>query len=1084
MDSLKRITNITGWAVFAIAAAVMIASAESSGSLWDCGEFVSGCFKLQVVHPPGAPLFLLIGRLFILVGELVSKNPSAIAVSVNILSGLSTALAAMFICWTTMMFGKLALLGRNVAPNQNETIALAGAGAVAGFCTAFATSIWFSAVEGEVYAMSTFFTCLTLWAATKWFYLPDKPETDKWMILAIYSMGLSIGVHLLSLLAFPALAMLYYIKKSPAPKFLTLMLYALGGVILVYAFQALIVTGIPNMWSKLEYGIVNYLGVPVFNLSAIPLILLLAGIIYAGIRYSADKKISMVAYVVSGVIIGYLTNNVLGIFLGGAAGYGLSWINARSAPMVQNFFVALALCIIGYSTFGMVVIRANANPPINMNNPKDPFKLTPYLNREQYGERPLLFGPQFTGRPVNISTEDRYGRVDNHYEVVDRKTEYEYNPEDKVFFPRMSHSEGDRETYYKQWMGLDPQQPTPGDRPNSVDNFSYFLQYQVGWMYWRYFMWNFSGRQNFDQGYGPWNRKDGNWISGIPFIDNARLYPTKMEPARMKNDPSRNKYYMLPFIFGLFGLLWQYQKRRNDFWALLALFLITGIGIVVFTNEPPNEPRDRDYAIIGSIFTYAIWIGLGVLAIFDFLRQRDVLVPVASVDGVATTDGPVLQRRGYMGENIAALLSALLVLVAPLLMGTSNFADSSRHNHFAARDYASNFLNSCDKNAIIFTYGDNDTYPLWYAQEVESIRRDVRVVNLSLIAVDWYIDALRRKINESPRVNLSVPSSALLGMKRNQLPVLDGPEMSLKDALKYAGEDHPVQAGGGNTYESAIPTHKLYIPINRQKVIANGVVQPTDSIVDRISFTLPGNSIIKDDLAVLDIIANNIEDRPVYFAVTCRTEKLEGMGAYTQLEGLALRVVPVKSKGDDSRSYGMIGEGSVATDKVFHNIMDKFRWGNLDKIKTFVDKSYTPSVQTTQFVILRTSQELVKQQKNTEAIQLLDRMFEAFPDMNFPYNSQTLYFLQVYADAGPEGYAHAKKHMDILAQHTLENLNFYKTLNADQLATFQQDQQMDLRSKDMLIQIAEHAGDTAKKAELEKMFADFKSPNVIPGMRN
>lgn len=1014
MNSYKKLNNLVGWFVFLVTATVFYFSVERTGSLWDCGEFVSGCYKMQVVHPPGAPLFLMIGKLATVVGQAFSSDPSVIAFSVNILSGICTALAAMFICWTTIILAKLALVGREDEPTSAQYIALAGAGITAGLTTAFATSIWFSAVEGEVYAMSTMFTALTLWCMIKWYNQPDTPQADRWMLAAVYAAGLSIGVHLLSLLTFPALALFYYFKKTEKPTLFGMAIAGIIGVVFIWLVQTFIITGIPSLWGNLEILCVNGLGLPF----TIPSLILTLGII------------------------------------GGLTYWLLKLAHKRKNSTIQNIVMGLALTAIGFSTIGTVLIRANANPPINMNNPSDPIRLIPYLNREQYGERPLLYGPQFNARPIDQESQDRYGIVNGKYEVVDRKTDYVFNDADKVLFPRMGHYENDRTSYYKYWMGIPSNQEIPAGRPDGVDNWGFFFRYQVGWMYWRYFMWNFVGRQNAEQGFNPTERNKGNWASGISAVDNWRLFNYKEAPDYIKNDPAYNKYYFLPLLFGLFGLVWHYGRRRYDMLGLMSLFIITGIGIIVYTNEPPNEPRERDYVIVGSIFTFAIWVGMGVTAFFDLFKDFK------------------------LSESIAAPLSAALVVMAPIIMGFQNFDDNSRAKQTGARDYATNFLESCDKNAIIFTYGDNDTYPLWYAQEVEKIRPDVRVINLSLIAVDWYIDQMRRKINESPAIKMSLPPASYRGFKRNQLPIRDGnSEMSIYDLMKHLGEDHPVPAGNGVTFESYAPSRNIYIPVDKAKVIQSGLASAQDSIVDKISFKLPGSYLIKDDLAVLDIIANNAMERPVYFAVTCRPEKMQGLDDYMQLEGLAVKIVPVKSPSE--RPFGLIGSGRVAGDKVFDRITQKFRWGNFDKEKMFVNRSYQPSIQTTQFVILRSALDLARKGEKEKAAQLLDKNFEAFPNFNFPYDAQTMYFLDAYIQAGH--YDKAKKHIQILADNLLNNLKFYMSLDeSDRMGTFQRDYIQDLQTKEQLINLVGTAGDAGYKQELEQKFGAYKIDQLLP----
>ena len=1010
MNSPKSLYKVAGWLVFAIAMTVFFFSAERTGSLWDCGEFITGAYKLQVVHPPGAPLFILIGRLFTFVAEMLSDNPEDIAFAVNLMSGMSTALAAAFICWITIMLGKLALVGRDGQEDSSEAISLAGAGVVAGLCTAFATSIWFSAVEGEVYAMSTFFTTLTFWAVIKWYSLPDEAETDRWLIFAIYSAGLSIGVHLLSLLTFPALGLFYYFKKYKEPNLKGMALGVLGGLAFMVFIQKVIIVGIPMLWSWFELMTVNSMGLPIHS-GIVPTVLLLFAMIF----------------------------------------FGLKWAHKNRNALAQNLIIATTLVIIGFSTIGVVVIRANANPPINMNNPSDVFRLIPYINREQYGERPLLKGPHFNCKLVATDVTDRYGRVGDHYELVEQKISQEWDPNCEMIFPRMGHMDPNRKPLYYRWMGRNSGNPTMGD------NLYYFLRYQVGWMYWRYFMWNFAGRQNGEQGFFPWDLKSGHWISGIPFIDNLRLFDQSKLPESMREDQARNRYYLVPLLFGLLGLFFHFKRRPNDFLGLLALFILTGIGIIIYSNQPPNEPRERDYVLAGSIFTFCIWIGMGVLALAQILKER-LSMNAMTAGGIA----------------IAA------ALMAPLLMGTQNFDDNSRRHHKASRDYAANFLQSCEKNAIIFTYGDNDTYPLWYAQEVEGIRTDVRVVNLSLIAVDWYIDQLRRKVNDSPAIKMTVPADALYGKKRIQIPIIEPPANKGKSAplmsvLKYAGEDHPVPLQGGRSLESKILYRKVYIPVNKRKVIENGTVTLADTakIVDRVEFSLGKNTFLfKGDIAILDIIASNAFERPIYFAVTCRPESLHGLDPYLELEGLSLRFIPVKSAGD--RKYGMVGKGRVDLDTAYKNIMEKFRWGNFDKMKLFVDRSYGPSVQTMRVAMMRLGEELLKAGDKQRAINIVDKYFEAFPHMNFPYDGNTMIFINMYEQA--DAHEKALPHIRILAQETADRLEFLMFgLSPEELeAGFAQDFGNYQRVKNDLLRIARETQDKALEDELKALFAPYE----------
>jgi hypothetical protein len=568
-------------------------------------------------------------------------------------------------------------------------------------------------------------------------------------------------------------------------------------------------------------------------------------------------------------------------------------------------------------------------------------------------------------------------------------------------------------------------------------------------------MWNFSGRQNGEQGFFPWDLKSGHWISGIPLIDNARLYDASTMPESMTTDQARNKYYMIPLLFGILGLFFHVKRRPNDFIGLLALFIITGIGIIIYSNQPPNEPRERDYVLAGSIFTFCIWIGMGVLALTHFLRTR------VNLDG-----------------KLAAPLAIALALAAPLLMGTQNFDDNSRRHHKGSRDYAANFLNSCEPNAIIFTYGDNDTYPLWYAQEMEGIRTDVRVVNLSLIAVDWYIDQLRRKVNDSPAIKMTIPAEAMYGKRRIQVPIIEreneGKSTSLLNALKFVGEDHPVPLQGGRSLESHFNYRNVYIPVNKRRVIENGTVSLADTakIVDRIDFSLgKGTFLFKGDIAILDILASNAFERPIYFAVTCRPESLHGLDPYFELEGLSLRFIPIKSSED--RKYGMVGKGRVDLDSAYDNIMNKFKWGNFDKMKLFVDRSYGPSIQTIRVAMMRLGEELLRAGDKTRAVSLVDKYFEAFPHMNFPFDGNTMIFINMYLQADQK--EKAKPHIRTLAKETEEQLQFLMFgLSPDEMQSgFTQDFSNFQRVKGDLLRTAEQMGDKELLEELKAQFAPF-----------
>ncbi len=1020
--SFKTLNNITGWLVFGIAAIVLGMAAERTGSLWDCGEFISGAYKLQVVHPPGAPVFLLVGRLFAWIATIFSDNPANIAFAVNLLSALCTAAMALFVCWSTTILGRLIMVGRGGEPVGGEAIAILGAGLVAGLCSAFTTSIWFSAVEGEVYAMSTFFTAMTLWAVLKWYNLPDTASADRWLVFAFYSTALSIGVHLLSLLTFPALAMFYYFKKAKKPTVQGTLIAAGIGVVFIVAIQKVIIAGIPALWASFDKLLVNTFGLP-FYTGIIPVFLLFGGAIWLGLR-RAERT-----------------------------GNGL----------LQRLVVGFGVIVIAYMCYGTVIIRANANPPINMNDPSDPMRLLPYLNREQYGERPLLRGPHFDARPTGINAEERYGRVGNKYEIVDEKVDYKYSSADQTLFPRMGDYSQGRPSLYRRWI----------DKPSGVpvlgDNIEFFWKYQFKWMYWRYFMWNFSGRQNGEQGFFSWDPSAGNWLTGIDFIDEGRLGNQSELPDFQKNNQARNEYYMIPFLLGLLGLFFHYQRRPRDFAAIMALFIITGIGIIVYSNQPPNEPRERDYVLAASFFTYAIWIGLSILALYDLFANRLKLPSVAGAAG-----------------------ATVLALSAPLLMVTQNWDDHNRSEHYGSRDYASNFLNSCAPNAIIFTYGDNDTYPLWYCQEVEGIRTDVRVVNLSLIAVDWYISQLRRAVNDSPAIEMSIPQETIRGYKRVQTPInpyeKPEPEMTLQQVMQFLAEDHKIPIGEGRPFDTYMPTRQIAIPVNKQDAIANKIISPNDSTaVDtmRINLGKDKTYLIKDELAILDIISSNIWKRPIYWAVTCREDKLLGFEDYLQLEGLGLRLVPKRTP-SSSDSYGIIGSGGVDTETAYNNIMEKWRWGNFDKERLFVDRSYMPSLQTMRVVFIRLSRQLVVEGKKDKAIALVDKYFEVFPEYNFPYDQFSAFLADVYFRAGANDKAATK--VREISKTIAAQLRYHQSLSSDFQKGYKQENDFAVGTAQTLMRMANDMKDEALKKDLDETFGPYlptrpNAPN-LPGVQD
>ncbi len=1025
MPSFKKTSNLVGALVFLISFLVYFYSVERTGSLWDCGEFILGAYKLQVVHPPGAGLFVVVGRLFAWLGTVFSDNPSDIAFAVNLMSAMCSSIAAMMMAWVTVMLGKLALIGRDEEPNSGETIALAFAGLVAGLTTAFCTSIWFSAVEGEVYAMSTMFTAISLWSAIKYYYINDDNLANRWLVFSLFITGLSVGVHLLSLLSLPATALLVYYKKYKTHDFKGALIAMAAGVGAIVFIQKFIIVGIPMLWKSLEIVCVNSFGLPIHS-GIVPTVLIVIASVFFALKY-AHKK---------------------------------------GSQILQIATVSAALIAIAFSMVGVIVVRANADTPINMNVPSDATRLLPYLNREQYGERPLISGAHYEAKPIDVTREPRYGLVNGKYQVVDEKFDYVYAPKDKIFFPRIGHTDPGRPELHRMWR--EHLTGEKGGRPDMEYNLKFMFAYQINWMYMRYFMWNFVGKQNAEQGFFPWDIRSGHWESGVKGVDESKLYSMDKLPDTMKNDMANNHYFFLPLLFGLLGMYFHARNRTKDFATLFVLFIITGIGIIIYSNQPPNEPRERDYVLVGSFMTFCVWIGMAVLALYQFLSNK-------------------------IGNVPTALLAGATILSAPAIMAFQNFDDHSRMEHSASRDYATNFLNSVEKNAIIFTYGDNDTYPLWYAQEVENVRRDVRVVNLSLIAVDWYINKLRSKVNDSAPLKLTLGEDDYRGSKANQVYFYNPDSMAMNIPINvFQGlrmVKDPAYTSNGQTFV----TSKIFqLPVDRDKYNKLGLQKvDTSEWAQTIDFRFGGGEsyMQKDELAIMDVIASNFYDRPIYFSITCQSSKLLNLDDYTEMEGLGLRVTPTKVRLQSSMP-SIYGFGDIDLDKTHEIVTKKWKWGNFDKKPLFVDRSYGAEIQAMKMVMMRAAvtldglkNKLKSEKKDTtlvtkQAIDISKKYFEAFPHFNFPYDGSIITFVRVLIRAG--AYDEAKKHLRILAKEDMQYMEFYGSqTDRGVKANFRQDEESRMGSIQETIAAAKSINDPAFTKEIESLVAKYIKTNDL-----
>lgn len=954
----QKLNIILGWVCFAIAAFVYGSTIEPTTSFWDCGEYIATAINLEVGHPPGAPLFLLIGRFFSLFtfGDMTQG-----AKMINLMNGLCSAFTILFLFWTITAFARKILKPKAWDDNftSGESLAILGSGLVGALAYTFTDSFWFSAVEGEVYAMSSFFTAIVFWAILRWERVADEPGSDRWLILIAYLMGLSIGVHLLNLLAIPAIVFIYYFRKyKPTTK--GIVIAGILSIVILGAVQSVIIPKVVWLAAQFELFFVNTLGLP-FN---------------------------------SGTIF-YFAALIFGIV------WGIRYTIRHNKQVWNTAILALTVLLIGYSSFFVLVVRSLANPPMDQNNPENAISLLSYLNREQYGDWPILKGPYYSA-PV-IGMEDGnpvYGKDEKQgkYVVINDKKESErvYLEELTTVFPRMYSEDESHIAGYKAWGKIKGKTIRVGDqsfeKPTFGENLRYFKDYQVGYMYLRYFMWNFAGRQNDNQGRNA-SLIDGNWISGISFIDDARLGPQDKLPAHVKNNNARNVYYCLPLILGLIGLVYHYRKHNRDFMVVLLLFFFTGLAIVIYLNQKPLEPRERDYAYAASFYAFAIWIGLGVLAIFDALRKNQ------SVNKDATT-----ATSGKNEKGLAIAITTVLLVLVPGIMATQNWDDHDRSNRYGARDMAKNYLESCEKNAILFTHGDNDTFPLWYAQEVEGIRRDVRVIVLSYFNIDWYINQMKRRVYESAPVPISIAYEKYMQNNRDYLPFnrsADTAYHHIDKVMAHAlSDDYKTMRQITETkFINTMFTNRIFIPVDKQRVLATNTVSAkyADRIEDTIFFKLPGSYLSKASLMILDIIRTNNWERPVYFGVTGPSEAYMGLEDYFQLEGLAFRLVPVKMNAAEEIPFS---RSRVETDIMLKR-MQKFAYGNLKHPGVHVDETMHNSFVTNMRVQLATlGYALAKEGKMKEAKSVLDKLMSEFPETNVQHNEVSFYIAWAYYMAG------------------------------------------------------------------------------------
>ena len=978
--SFKKINTITGWIICAIACTVFVMTREATVSFWDCGEFTPCAYKLQISHAPGAPLFILLGRVFIILfgggWDATVANTHA-ATKVNLLSSLSSGFTVMFLFWTITHLAKRLVVVKGEAIDLEKIIAILGAGAVGALAFAFSDSFWFSAVEAIVFGVSPLFIAMTVWAIMKWEEAADEPGSDRWIILICYIIGLSIGVHLLSILSIPAIVMTIYFKRYKFSRWgmtkALLLACVLTGVVQVVLIQYSV-----KLMGAFELMFVNDFGLP-FNSGCFFFIVLILGLIVWGIRWSVKKGKR------------YLEMSL----------YGLTFI------------------LLGYSSYAVILIRANANPAVNMQNVNSPIELVAYLDRSQYGEWPILSGPDFTARPINSAeTGNIYFKDETtgRYEIVGKKLKYEYDPNDVHLFPRMWDSDNTQGhvDYYKAQMGL-----ADGEAPSASDNVRWLFQYQFNWMYWRYFMWNFAGRQNDLQGLG--NPRDGNWVSGIPFYDNLRLGDQSKMPESLKHNKAHAPLFMLPLLLGVLGLLFQYKRDKTNAVVVFLLYFFTGIAIILYLNQALPQPRERDYSYVGSFYAFAIWIGLGVLFVYD-----------------------VLKRQKLTGTSAAALASVLCLVAVPLLMACQEWKAHDRSQKTLARDAATDYLNSCAPQSILFTGGDNDTYPLWYAQEVENIRPDVRVIVTSLLGTDWMINQLRNKVNQSEPIPMSWKPEQYVGDNRNYVPFADQGVKVPKDSswdltrlMNFIGDDRnqlQTQSGGGLNY---FPTHNFSLPVDKEAVLANGTVVPKDSarILERLQFAFPGNALLKNDIMEYNIIAANNWKRPVYFSQPYGL----GLNNFIQDDGLAYRLVPLRPNPS---------EPTISTDTMYRNLMERFKFGGADKQNIYYDENGRRVLISIRSAFSTLGQVLATKGDKDSALKVLDYGYKMLNPTSLPYgmvsfrNQEDITSMQyAYAFYLAGDSTKGQQIADMVIRDCREQVDYYNSLPDNDAAQFQEDLQ-------------------------------------------
>ena len=1095
MKQYKLVDNIFGWVAFIIAAFVYCSTIEPTASFWDCPEFITTAYKQEIGHPPGAPFFMLLGNFF----THFASDTTQVAKMVNTMSALLSAVCIMFLFWTITHLARKLIIGDWKEMTTSKMIAIEASGMVGALIYTFSDTFWFSAVEGEVYAFSSAFTAVVFWLILKWEDHADEPHSDRWLVLIAYMTGLSIGVHLLNLLCIPAIVLVYYYKKVPHANLKGSLLALVLSFLVVVAVLYGVVPGIITVGGWFELFFVNVLGCP-FNTGEIVYIICLVASVIWGIyeTYNASEKnekkqniafvlgfgmlgIPFYGYGWTAVVCGIIVLAVLWLALtykrkkevvtGVDEVTGIAKKKMQRVPLVtarikNTALLCMLMLMIGYSSYALIVIRSSANPPMDQNSPEDIFTLGSYLSRDQYGDRPLFYGQAYTsqvalevdgsickpvmqeGAPVYQRKEKASADEKDSYFVVSHKNKYIYAQ--NMLFPRM-HSSAHAQAY-EDWMGGVDGTQVPYDRcgenimvkmPTQFDNIRFFLSYQCNFMYWRYFMWNFAGRQNDIQGNGE--PEHGNWITGFSFIDDQLYGDQSKLPDDLKENKGHNVFYCMPLILGLIGLFWQawYTRKRKvvkngveteevlpvgiqQFWVVFFLFFMTGLAIVLYLNQTPMQPRERDYAYAGSFYAYAIWCGLGVVAILDILKQKMKL----------------------SGTAISAIV-AVITLLVPIQMASQTWDDHDRSGRYTCRDFGQNYLMSLQEKShpIIFTNGDNDTFPLWYNQEVEGVGTDARVCNLSYLQTDWYIDQMMRPAYNSPSVPITWPRLDFCSGTNEYVSVEPEAKKQILEFYKQDPENAKKQFGdepfelknilknwvrSKNPDMHFIPTDTLYVTIDKEAVKKSGMMMATDSIPDKMVISLAGkNALYKGDLMMLEMLAQCNWTRPLYVALTVGEDNYMNLGENFVQEGLVNRITPFTTNVPGAKRFD--------TEKTYHMIMTRFKFGNLKQKGLYIDETTMRMCYTHRRLLGQTALQLIAEGKKQKAINILKKAEVEIPTYNVPldYLNGGIDMARGWLMAGQK--AKGKEYVEAIWKNASQYLNYYLSLPNDKFLMSQND---------------------------------------------